>query len=200
MLDDLDRTLEALLRHELPADLVSQIGITFAAPDDHFPPQAVTLPALDLFLFGVRENRELRSAEPTVDRSGNGPVVRRHPLIRVACTYLVTAWPSESSTTPSLDEHRLLGEAIRALLRHPTIPEAVLQGGLAGQEPPLPTTMLEPDPAHSNIDLWHALRGTPRAAFTYTVTVGVEALEPVPAGPLVKERRFRYSVDGEPAE
>ena len=46
----------------------------------------------------------------------------------------------------------------------------------------------------------HALRGTPRAAFTYTVTVGVEALEPVPAGPLVTDRRFRYRVDGEPAE
>ena len=34
MIDDLDRTLEALLRQELPPDLVSQVTITFATPDD----------------------------------------------------------------------------------------------------------------------------------------------------------------------
>jgi Pvc16 N-terminal domain len=200
MLDDLDRTIEALLRHELPAELVSQIAITFAAPDEQFPPPAVTLPALDLFLFGVRENRDLRSPEPIVDRGSDGVVVRRRSPVRVACTYFVTAWASESSTTPALDEHRLLGEALRALLRHPTIPEPVLHGSLAGQEPPLPTLMIEPDPPQGHVDLWHALKGKPRAAFTYTVTIGVDALEPVAAGPPVVERRFRYRVDGEPAE
>src|SRR6185436_1656863 len=104
------------------------------------------LPALDLFLFGIRENRELRTPEPVVDRDGNGVVVRRRAPVRVACTYLVTAWASETSTTPALDEHHLLGEALRALLRHATIPEPVLQGSLAGQEPPLPTLMIEPEP------------------------------------------------------
>jgi Pvc16 N-terminal domain len=200
MLDDLDRTIEALLRHELPAELVSQIAITFSPPDDQFPPQAVTLPALDVFLFGIRENRDLRAPEPVVDRGADGVVVRRRSPIRVACTYLVTAWASESSTTPALDEHRLLGEAMRALLRHSTIPEPVLQGSLAAQEPPLPTLMIEPDLPQSHVDLWHALKGKVRAAFTYTVTIGVDALEPVAAGPPVIERRFRYRVDGEPVE
>jgi uncharacterized protein DUF4255 len=200
MLDDLDRTIEALLRHELPATLVSQIAITFAPPDDQFPPQAVTLPALDLFLFGIRENRDLRTPEPVVDRGADGVVVRRRSPVRVACTYLVTAWASESSTTPAFDEHHLLGEAMRALLRHSTIPEPVLQGSLAGQEPPLPTLTIEPEPPQAHVDLWHALKGTPRAAFTYTVTIGVDALEPVAAGPPVKERVFHYHVDGEAVE
>ena len=61
MLDDLDMTLEQLLKKELPAAIVSQVTITFDTPDGKFPPQSVTLPAVDLFLYDVRENRELRS-------------------------------------------------------------------------------------------------------------------------------------------
>ena len=63
MIDDLDKTLEELLTHELPQALVDQVAVTFVAPDDQFPPPSVTLPALNLFLYDVRENRELRSNE-----------------------------------------------------------------------------------------------------------------------------------------
>jgi hypothetical protein len=200
MLDDLDRTLEALLRSELPSSIVSQVAITFAAPDDHFPPTAVTPPALDLFLFAIRENAELRSNEMIVERDGNGAATRRRPPVRVACSYLVSAWASESSTTPALDEHRLLGETIAALVRHATIPTAILQGSLAGQEPPLPSTTLERAGTQTQVDVWRAFGGKPRAAFIYTVTVGLDVLPPVAAGPPVTERRFKYRVDDEPVE
>ncbi|HAA02882.1 MAG TPA: DUF4255 domain-containing protein, partial [Syntrophobacteraceae bacterium] len=55
MIDDLDRTLELLLKQDLPPTLVKQLTISFAVPDDQFPPQSVTLPAIDLFLYDVRE-------------------------------------------------------------------------------------------------------------------------------------------------
>jgi Pvc16 N-terminal domain len=200
VIDDLDRTLEALLRTELPEPIVSQVAITFTAPDDQFPPTSVTPPALDLFLFGVRENTELRSNEMIVERDGDGGTTRRRAPVRVACSYLVSAWASESSTTPALDEHRLLGETIAALARHRTIPAPLLQGRLAGQDPPLPATTLEPDRAQTQVDIWRAFGGKPRAAFIYTVTVGIDVLRPVEAGPPVVERRFHYRVDGEPAE
>ncbi len=63
MIDDLDRTVEELLRRELAPALVDQVAISFAAPDSEFPPSSVTLPAVDLFLYDIRENRELRSTE-----------------------------------------------------------------------------------------------------------------------------------------
>ena len=44
MIDDLDNTVEKLLRRELPASLLGQVAITFATPDQHFPPSTVVLP------------------------------------------------------------------------------------------------------------------------------------------------------------
>jgi uncharacterized protein DUF4255 len=73
MIDDLDRTLEELLRRELPPDLVTQVTISFVTPDDQFPPSSVSLPAIDLFLYDLRENRELRTNEWQLERGTKPP-------------------------------------------------------------------------------------------------------------------------------
>ncbi|MDX9708731.1 MAG: Pvc16 family protein [Trichloromonas sp.] len=62
--------------------------------------------------------------------------------VRVDCSYLVTAWAANSSGTPAYDEHRLLGEVMKVLPRHPVLPTSVLQGSLQGQDPPLPAVTL----------------------------------------------------------
>jgi hypothetical protein len=190
MIDDLDRTLAALLAQELPAGLVEQVTVTFAAPNDQFPPPSVALPAVDLFLYDVRENRELRRVEPRVERS-NGTVVQTPPPVRVDCSYLVTAWASDSSPTHAYDEHRLLGEVMRVLLRHPTLPEAVLQGSLQAQEQPPPTSTLSSGHLQNLAEFWQALGGRARAALNYTVTLSVPVREPVELGAPVSERVVR---------
>src|SRR3954447_17537082 len=101
MIDDFDKTLEVLIKRELPSSLVSQITISFATPDAQFPPQSVTLPAIDIFLYDVRENRELRTNEWVVDRVGNGAVAKRRAPVRVDCAYLITAWASASAPNPA---------------------------------------------------------------------------------------------------
>jgi hypothetical protein len=68
------------------------------------------------------------------------------------------------------------------LLRHPTIPEPVLQGSLAGQAPPLPAITLQPGRLQSMGEFWQALGGRPKAALNYTVTIGVDVHKPVEAG------------------
>src|SRR5215203_4966992 len=128
MFDDLDKSLENLLKRELPADLVSQVTISFATPDNSFPPQSVTLPAINMFLYDIRENRDMRDGEWRLERQSDGSAVRRAPLVRVDCSYLITAWPSESSPAAAKDEHRLLGEVMKALLRHSSLPSVVLEG------------------------------------------------------------------------
>ena len=192
MIDDLDRTLEELLRRELPPSLSAQVAITFAAPDDEFPPASVTLPALDLFLYDVRENRELRSNDWLVERQSDGTAVKEPPPLRVDCSYLLTAWASATSTTPALDEHRLLGEATRVLLRHQTIPHAALQGSLTSQEPDPPVAALQPGRLQALAEFWQALGGKPKAALNLTVTVSVRARPPVEAGPPVVDKRLRF--------
>ncbi|MBW2690761.1 MAG: DUF4255 domain-containing protein [Deltaproteobacteria bacterium] len=179
MINDLDKTLEELLKRELAPELVSQVTISFATPDDQFPPTSVTLPAIDIFLYDVRENLDLRSNEWMVKRHSDGTATRKRPAVRVECSYLITAWPSESAPNPAQDEHHLLGEAMKALLRHPTIPAGMLQGSLKGQEPPLPVMSLQSGRLQSLGEFWQALGGKPKATLNYSVTIAIEPFEAI---------------------
>ncbi len=197
MINDLDKTLAELLRHDLPAELVSQVTISFATPDDQFPPSSVTLPAIDMFLYDIRENRELRSNEWIMERKSDGTATRKRSPVRVECSYLVTAWASDSSPDPAEDEHHMLGEVMKVLLRHPVIPAGILQGDLRGQEPPLPAITLQPGRLNSVGEFWQALGGKPKAALNYTVTIGVEVYEAVETGPLVIDKRLKFKTGAE---
>src|SRR4051794_37790692 len=110
MFDDLDRALRTLLAREV-TDLAED-RVHFEAPGAEFQP---TIPAVDLFLYDIRENRELRDNDWQLDRQ-NGDVVKRRAPRRVDCSYLVTAWAGDP-----LSEHLLLGAVTDALLRHPVI-------------------------------------------------------------------------------
>src|SRR3954470_10533495 len=109
MIHLVDKSLEALLRRELPGFISTQVDISFEPPDNEFPPQSVRVPAIDLFLYDLRENRELRSNEWTTERRSNGIAERRPPAVRVDFSYLVTAWPNKGSLNPTQDEHQILG-------------------------------------------------------------------------------------------
>ncbi|HEU0012716.1 MAG TPA: DUF4255 domain-containing protein [Longimicrobium sp.] len=193
MIADLDNTLKQLLVRELPAGLVPADAITFATPHDQFQ-AAVKPPAVNLFLYDIRENRDLRRVDPQVERR-DGVMVQTRPPVRVDCSYLVTAWATTGAGKPAgYDEHRLLSEVMRVLLRHPTLPAAVLQGSLVSQELPLPTTTLQQGHLQNLAELWQALGGRARAAFNYTVTIAMQVAEPVNLGPPVTTRTARVNV------
>lgn len=189
MIDDLDNTLEKLLRRELPAGLLSQIAITFATPDQHFPPNTVVLPAIDFFLYDLRESRELRSNEWTIERRPDGSAAKLAPPVWLECSYLVTAWPSNTVPDPARDEHRILGEITRVLLRYPTLPAEFLQGSLRTGGVPAPTSALQPGKLNSLSEFWQAMGGKPRAVINYVVTIAVPGVPPADAGPVVVDSR-----------
>lgn len=177
MIHDLDRTLQALLERDLPGGLAQQVSISFDPPDDQFPPTSVSLPAIDLFLYDVRENTELRSNAWVVQRDSDGSATKFPPLVRIDCSYLITAWPSESAPNPAEDEHMLLGEVMLILLRYPKLPPELLHGRLRqtrDQSPPLPATALQPGHLQSVGEFWQALGGKPKSALNYTVTIAVQ--------------------------
>jgi hypothetical protein len=192
MFDDLDKSLQELLKQELPAGIASQVAISFAPPDDTFPPASVSLPAIDLFLYDIRENRELRNREWEIERRSDGTGSRKRPPVRVDCSYLITAWSSAASSTPAYDEHMLLGEVLKVLLSYPVIPEGTLQGSLSAQEPPLPAVTIQPGQLQSMGEFWQALGGKPKAALNYTVTIGVEPFAPQETGPLVTDKLLKF--------
>lgn len=174
MINDLDKTLDALLKRDLPSGTVS-----FDPPDGKFAP---SLPCTDLFLYDVRENRDLRVNERIVEQVTADKITTRRPPVRIDCSYLITAWASDAQ-----NEHLLLSQVIKILLRYPTLPEEVLQGSLAGQDPPLPTTALQPSLLQSMGEFWQAMGGRPKAAVSYTVTIAMPVFEPVDT-PKVVER------------
>jgi hypothetical protein len=191
MIDDLDKSVEELLKRELPPVLLGQVAISFAAPDSEFPPASVTLPAVDLFLYDIRENMELRRPGWVLERREDGTVTKQQNPLRVDCSYLVTAWSSEGSTTRALDEHRILSEVMYVLARHPILPEQVLQGRLKGQDPP--TSALQPGRLQSVGELWQALGGKPKAALNYTVTIGIAPYAPVETERAVIEKALKLA-------
>jgi Pvc16 N-terminal domain len=194
MFHDLDATLAALLDSELA---VENVAISFAAPDDQFPPSSVSLPAVSFFLYDVRENTSLRTGGFEQQRPNGAPVTRKRPPVRVDCSYLITAWASAGAPNPARDEHQLLGEVMRVLLRHHTIPEAYLSGELVGQDPPVPTKIIAEDQFRSLGEFWQAMGGKPKATLHYTVTLSVDVFEPIEVGPPVTEKVFevRLGVD-----
>jgi hypothetical protein len=184
MFDDLDATLAALLHRELP---VEGVAISFAAPDDTFPPTGVELPAIALFLYDVQENRELRAERFELGRRDDGTVTRTRTPVRVDCSYLITAWPGDSAPDRTADEHRLLGAVMTVLLRHPQIPAGDLRGELVDQEPPVRSRLLAESQLRSLGEFWQAMGGKPKAALQYGVTIGFDVFEPVDVGPQVRE-------------
>ena len=183
MIDDLDRTLKKLLEQEI------EDNIYFDAPDDQFAPST---PAVDLFLYDVRENRDLRNNEWQMNRRSDGTAAKKHPPVRVDCSYLVTSWASDV-----YGEHLLLSKVMRVLLRYPILPSEILQGSLVGQEPPLPTAVLQPGRLQSMGEFWQALGGKPKAALHYTVTIGMEAQESVEAEKPVTDKMLKFKVGAE---
>lgn len=195
MIDDLDKTVDALLRRSLPPGIVNQVSISFATPDGNFPPASVTLPAIDLFLYDIREDVERRDTEWLVERTPTGEINRTPPEVRIECSYLVTAW-AKDAVTQAQDEHYLLGETMKAMLRYSRIPAEVLQGALANKLPLLPTSTLQAGRLQSPGEFWQALGGKPKAAFHYSVTFGAEIRGTAELGPQVTDKLLKFAQSG----
>jgi hypothetical protein len=172
--DDVDKTIAKLVDAGLPADLAGRVSISFATPDDSFPPSTLTLPTVNFFLFQIVENAELTSREPNFERDRAGSFSRSAGLTHVDCHYLVTAIAAEQVDGPERDEHFILGAVLKVLVRTRVLPDALLHGSLARLGGPVRGRALRPGTAPSALELWQALRGKPRASLQYTVTIPVD--------------------------
>jgi hypothetical protein len=79
---------------------------------------------------------------------------------------------------------------MKALIRHREIPAQVLQGSMQKQPYPLRAVVLKSSPIQGRGEFWQALGGKPRAAFTYSVTIGVDTGEPEVVGRVADSLRI----------
>lgn len=197
MIRDLSLTLQAILDDPALVATFPELAaaqIVFDHPVETFSPTQTTI---DLFLYDIRENMELRSNEPTHRRLNGQIEIQRSP-VRVACTYLITAWPV-GGTDLALQEHRLLSQVLQVLSRYPKIPAAFLQGQLVGQEPSLPMMMAQTDGLKEPAEFWTAIGNKLRPSLTVTVTIGMEVFVPVTA-PIVITQEVRLGERTAPDE
>jgi hypothetical protein len=194
MFQDLDSTIAKILNDPASPTKVANADVSFLTPDKNFAPAQATV---DLFLYDVKENRELRDPTPILEKKGTG-YVRKPPPLRVDCSYIVTTWSSKNGAAKVAEEHGLLGEALIWLTRFGTIPEKYWQGSMAipRQLYAPPTMVAQVDPNKNAGEFWDALAIPPRPAFYLTVTIAMD-LGVEETGPLVTTHSSNAATTGD---
>ncbi len=172
MIRDLSATLRAILTQPgLPPELAAT-QVLFDRPVAQFNPSQS---AINLFLFDIRENTELRNCEPTVTYSDGQAIIHRPPL-RVDCSYLVTAW-AVGGAEVALQEHLLLSQVLQVFSRYPNIPGTFLQGSLktsTDQSLSIPLSVAVPITTRQPTEFWTSLGIPVRAYLIVTATIALE--------------------------
>ena len=193
MFGDVDKTLENLLKQNLDPDLLKSVSISFDPPDSRFPPAWVKLPAIDIYMYNALENLELRTTEWTwVKGDADSAGVTQKPQVQIECSYIVTAWTSDGTPNHMQEEHRLLGQTVKALLKGRSFPRETLYGSLKdGTASVIRAVALQPE--HFTFGpFWQAMGVKPRLAVNYQITLSVDVYVPEKTEE-VKEREFRLS-------
>ncbi len=199
MFQDLDASLQDLLRDSwIPAAFaeLSNADVSFETPDRNYAPNQLTL---NLFLYEVKENRELRE-NVMIQRpdAASGFKLARPPL-RLDCAYVATAWSTRNAAARIAEEHELLGQAMQWLSRFGSIPAEHLVGSLFASDVPTLLHVAQTDPNRDAGDFWMAMGIAPRAAF-YVMTTIPMALDLELDVPIVTTLIARYPNEDEPGK
>ncbi|MCF6155892.1 MAG: DUF4255 domain-containing protein [Candidatus Brocadia sp.] len=161
---DVGETLIRLLRDNM-SDLIPPDSIVLLSPAD-VEGQNIRL---TLFLYSVVENPHLKNQE----MHEISPTQLRYPPLTLDLQYLLTTYASTvipDRTERTLEEHRILGRAMRIFYDNAILSGSVLQGGLAGTDEELRIT-LNPVSLEDLTKLWTAFPNRSyRASVGYLVT------------------------------
>lgn len=171
MIQDVDDTLKELLVQKVPID-TTLIDIKFDMPNKDWS-ATVTKPTINLFLYDVRENQDLRSNQRTITRNGNTGTETRAP-VRIDLRYMITAW-----TTDIADEHQLLGRVLSALLQFPLLPPEVLKGSMQTQPLPIQAWIAQPDRLPNPWEFWGHMDHGMKAGLNFVLTTAFQPIAPV---------------------
>jgi len=177
MIDFLDSSLKAMIMGEAaPGSSLATAEITFSVPDEEWQSEGTGM-QLDVYLYRILDNRELRSNQRSTVRNPDGSVTTQLFPARLECSYLITAW-DKSSDVAGADkepgEHSLLDQVIYLLWRNPTMPPKYLTGSIANPELPLPIIAAETEDMAAKPDFWSALDTYVRPAITCRITLEMD--------------------------
>src|SRR4051794_4221626 len=176
MIQLIDQAIEQFLRTAVPLPEGS-VDLSFDAPDKTWG-AAVTRPTVNVFLWDIKRNSTATQAGMTQRRDAAGQVERQQPPVAIDLRYLITAWASDRR-----DEHELLGALLRCVLRHSVLP-ADIAADLPDDVGPVRMALATSD--RDTPDFWSALDGRMKPGIEIDLTMAVDVLAPIPAGPPVR--------------
>ena len=192
MIQSLDETIKALVLERGHFNS-TDVDVRFDQPTRDWA-AGLTKPAINCYLYDIRENKDLRNREWIVDQQPNGQARKKIAPLRMDLTYLVTAWTNEVE-----DEHSILWRVLVALSSALILPQEMLKGELVHQPFPIPTQTAQISEAMQNLsDLWNVMENELKPAINYTATLAVDR-EYVFSGPMVFTKRIDvYTLGQEP--
>ncbi|HJP88001.1 MAG TPA: DUF4255 domain-containing protein [Candidatus Limnocylindrales bacterium] len=194
MIHEVDELLEKLVKKDA-LNGGSSVELVFDAPTKDWVARR-NGPAVDLYLYDIREDLQRRVPAWEDQRNADGTVsARTLPPRRFKLSYLVTAWTQRPE-----DEHRLLSSLLSAFIRNPMIKPENLEGSLA--EPNLPVYIdvgQPPSQDRSLADVWSALGGELKPSLDVVVIAPIMVTRIAPYGPPVRSgAQIGLSAQGEP--
>jgi hypothetical protein len=175
VISEADAALAALLRRELLD--ASRVQVVFDPPTKEWAAKR-NGPAVNLFLYDIREDTRRRSSGLVPRFGDDGRVVARQTPPRIfRLFYLLSVWGQRAE-----DEHRLLGQLLDTLLVHDLVPPDLLPTA------PSPVGLavgLPPEDDRSFADVWSALGGELRPSIDVVLSLPIEAGRSKDAGPAI---------------
>ena len=168
MLADLDETLRGMLKGELGRHGFEGIEIAFEAPNREWSGQ-LSAPAVNLFLYDMRESEDDRPSGWTKQRVGDEWVEGPPPLV-MEVSYAITAWAQAVE-----DEHRLLSQVLAVLYAYPMLPEDALNGRLRNGSQSMAIKTKVGHAKGDKADFWTAVGGQYKASLDYVVRLSVSS-------------------------
>ena len=185
MFNAVDETLRQILIDDVPIKK-AEIDISFDRPTREWASR-LTRPAINLFLYDVREREDLKDDTPIITRDGDGRAVKQMPPRRIDLAYMITAWTKQAD-----DEHRILGSVLASMYRQNEIDEKYLQGNLKLATYPVLTRVTRPNELVNLPDLWGVMDNETHASLSWIVTAPLDVFAPI-VGPLVRTKEVRVT-------
>lgn len=188
MIYELNETLKEFLLSEMPVRK-GDIDIEFDLPKREWSSR-LSKPTLNIFMYDVLENVELRGSEQwTQTDNEDGTVTLHRNPVRINFYYLITSWAKEIQ-----DEQQLLSTAMMALMRQPFISEELLPELLKNQPVPIRLEVLQNKSLAKMSDFWSTIENDPHPGIRLTVTLTIDPYKPMTAPRVAtSEVRFRQN-------
>jgi len=179
-------------------------GFFFSIPDAAWQTRVKLQPGvrLNIYLYEVRENRDFRRASWDNVPLTTNTVALSQPPVYLDCHYLVSAWSATDdtdATSPVTDEHQVLSEAMRVLLRNADVVPAAM--GIPGGSPVFRNahvylSVALPEPPRILNDFWSTMKLPWRPAAMLIVTAPMDLLLDSPPSPVLTTLIQRYALIG----